>query len=239
MIIEDWLFIDRKFATCSFVMKFLRYFLLISILSFAIGAGFAPWVYRPPVAMQLTAPGLAEYVKFLAENRLGLLPIHRLFYLLPLATAAICLPLLAANRQMKLHWGVNLCLRAATVPLALAILSPVWSPGVLLSSEFRLQTFTAIAAIGLAIVAPFFKKLPLRWLITAAAIAARVSTALALQQFWLENDAIAATYASPVGLGWGGWLTVFGAVGLVFSLRWLWANGAIPRAGGGRHQPAH
>lgn len=220
-------------------MRLLRYFLLISILVFAIGAGFAPWIYRPPVAMQLTAPGLAEYVKFLAENRLGLLPIHRLFYLLPLATASICLPLLAANRQMNLHWSINLLLRLATVPLALAILSPVWSPGVLLSAEFRLQSFIAITAIGLAIIAPFFKNLPLRWLVAVATVAAVASTVLALQQFWLENDAIAATYASPVGLGWGGWLTVLGTAGLAFSVRWLWQISAASRSTDGRHQPAH
>ncbi len=232
--------IDWKSQIRKFVKAPARYLLLISILAFAIGAGFAPWVYRPPVAMQLTAPGLAEYVKFLAENRLGLLPIHRLFYLLPLATAAICLPLLAVNRQMNLHWSVNICLRAITVPLALAILSPVWSPGVLLSNEFRLQSFIAITAIGLAIVAPFFKRLPLRWLAAVIAIAAPVSTVLALQQFWLENDAIAATYASPIGLGWGGWLTVFGAAGLAFSLRWLWQNSASVRGStNGQQQPAH
>ncbi len=196
-------------------MRFRRILLVVALLAFGIGAGFGAWVYRPPAALQLTAPGLAEYVKFLPEKRLGVLPIQRLYFLLPLATAALGIPLLAANWQLRLPRSLNWLLRLATLPLALALLSPVWSPGVLLSAEFRLQTMVAAAAVGLAVIAPLFSRLPLKWLLAAINLAGIAALTLALRQFWLVDQAIAATYASPIELGWGGWLTIAGLGGLI------------------------
>ncbi len=200
-------------------MKPLRYLLPISLLAFAIGAGFAPWVYRAPIAEQLTAPGLAEFVKFLAEKRLGLLPIQRLHFLFPAATGALMLPLFAVNRQLRLHWSGNAILRLTTLPLALAILSPVWSPGVLMSAEFRAQTIVAAIAVGLAVIAPLFRALPLRRLTIAAALVALTATIFAVRQFLLVQGAISTAYGSPVTMGWGGWLTLVGLAGLILSVR--------------------
>lgn len=204
-------------------MKFVHNLLVVSILVFAVGAAFAPWVYRPPAALQLTAPGLAEYVKFLPEKRLGLLPIQRLHFLVPALVAALGLPLLAENHALRLNLAARLGLRLAVVPLALAIISPVWSPGVLLNDEFRLQTMAAGLAIGLAVIAPVFGRLTVRWLVVGLGLAGLAAATIALRQFFLVNEAIAATYASPVGLGWGGWLMLAGLAGLVLSMRWLWA----------------
>lgn len=203
-------------------MRVLKILLISSVLCLGIGGGFAPWVFRAPAALQLTAPGLAEYVKFLAEKRLGLLEIQRLYYLLPLAVAALGLPLLTVNARLKLHRMLNGLLRLCVLPMALALLSPVWSPGVLMNAEFRLQTIVGGIAVGLAIIAPIFKHLPLKWLVTAIALAAAVSVGLALRQFTLTTEAIAATYNSPVVLGWGGWVTATGAAGLLISAVWAW-----------------
>ncbi len=203
-------------------MKFARNLLIISMLVFAVGAAFAPWVYRPPAALQLTAPGLAEYVKFLPEKRLGLLPAQRLHFLLPLLVSALSLPLLAENRALGLNPAWRIGLRLAVVPLALAMLSPVWAPGVLLNDEFRLQTLAAGLAIGLMLIAPMFGRLSLKWLIAGITPAALVATAFALRQFFLVDQAIAATYAGPIVLGWGGWLPLAGLAGLAISLRRVW-----------------
>lgn len=200
----------------------LKFLAIGAVVCLAIGGGFAPWIYRPPAALQLTAPGLAEYVKFLAEVRLGQLAVQRLFFLLPLATAALALPLLAANARLGLPLALNGILRLCALPPALALLSPVWSPGVLLSAEFRQQTIIAGLAIGLAIIAPVFAALPLKWLLTLTAILAGAATGLALQQFFLSVPAIAATYAAPISLGWGGYLSIAGAAGLIISAGWAW-----------------
>ncbi|OQY35785.1 MAG: hypothetical protein B6243_04490 [Anaerolineaceae bacterium 4572_5.2] len=203
-------------------MKTLRWILPASLILLGVGGGFAPWVYRPPAALQLTAPGLAEFVKFLAEARLGLLPIQRLHFLLPLATAALSLPLVAGNRQLGLHWSLNGLLRLLVLPMSLALLSPVWSPGVLLNQEFRLQTFSAGAAVALAIIAPLFKTIPLKYLTTSIAALATLSLTLALRQFYLVDDAIGVTYAGAIQLGWGGWLTIIATTGLVISTGVEW-----------------
>ena len=203
-------------------MKTLRWLLPLSLVLLGVGGGFTPWVYRSPVALQLTAPGLAEFVKFLPEMRLGLLPIQRLHFLLPLATAALTLPLAATNRQLGLHWSLDGLLRLAVLPLSLALLSPVWSPGVLLNPEFRLQTFTAAAAILLALIAPLFKNIPLKYLTTGVAVLAALSLILVLRQFWLVDDAIGVAYASAIRLGWGGWLSVVAALGLLVSAGISW-----------------
>ncbi len=203
-------------------MKTFRPILIISLLALAIGGGFAPWVYRPPVALQLAPPGLAEYVKFLREVRLGMVSLQRLHFLLPLTVAAFSLPLVVVNEQLRLHWSLNWLLRLSVIPMALSLLSPIWAPARLINDEFRLQTLVAGAAIGLTLTAFLFKKLSLKGLVSAVALLAMAGLGLALRQFHLANAAIAATYASPVSLGWGGWLTIAGATGLVISGIWVW-----------------
>ena len=200
----------------------MRVLLILSLLALAVGGGFAPWVYRPAVALQLTPPGLAEYVKFLGEVRLGLLALQRLHFLLPLAVAALSLPLVAVNETLGLPWGLNWLLRFSVAPMALSLLSPIWAPDRLLTPEFRLQTMVAAVCLGLALMAFAFDKLPLKWLVSAIALAAVIGVGLALRQFYLANAAIAATYASPVKLGWGGWVAILGGVGLVISAVWAW-----------------
>jgi len=203
-------------------MKKFRRFLIISLFALVIGGGFAPWVYRPPVALQLTPPGLAEYVKFLREVRLGILSLERLYFLLPLTVAAFGTSLIAVNERLRLHWSANWLLRLSVIPMALNLLSPIWAPARLIDPEFRLQTIVAAAAIGLAALASLFRKLPLPLVVFVVAAAAGGGVWLALEQFYLAQAAIAATYASPVTLGWGGWLAIFGAAGLVISMVWVW-----------------
>ena len=72
------------------------------LLLTGVGGAFAPWVWRGAVALQLTAPGLAEFIKFLAESRTLQLQAERLWFLLPLFTAMLALPLFAANRRLAL-----------------------------------------------------------------------------------------------------------------------------------------
>lgn len=200
----------------------MRGLVLGSLLALGIGGGFAPWIYRDAVALQLTAPGLAEYVKFLAESRLGLLQIQRLHFLLPLAVAMLSLPLVVVNQDLRVPSWLQWLLRLAVIPLALNLLSPVWSPAVLLSTEFRLQTMVAGLGVGLAVIAPLFKRLPWPMLLTVVSLLSSVALGLALAQFRYVNPAVAATYASDVSLGWGGWLSLLGLLGLLVATAQTW-----------------
>jgi len=174
------------------------------------GAGFAPWVWHESVALQLTAPGLAEFVKFLPEVRTGQMKVERLFFLTPLFLVMLLLPLLIVNKGLTLPQVLRWGLRLVVIPLALVALSPVWTPAILISSEFRWQTVLTLLSLGLVVVASFFKRLPLKVLIITLIGGNLISVVLAGRQFSLVQSAITEVYHEPVGLGWGWWLMVTG-----------------------------
>ncbi len=181
--------------------------LSLGLLLTGIGGAFLPWVWREGVALQLTAPGLAEFVKFLPEVRSGQVQIERLFFMLPLFLAMLALPLFATNQTLKLPIWLRWLMRLAVIPLALASLSPVWTPAILVSPEFRLQTLLAATAVGLAVIAPLFKRLPLRILIILLVVGDLAALTFPLWQFSLIQAGISEAYHQPISLGWGWWLT--------------------------------
>ncbi|RME72358.1 MAG: hypothetical protein D6784_13650 [Chloroflexi bacterium] len=186
-----------------------------------MGAAFLPWVGERAVALQLTGPGLAEFVKFLPAVRLGEVHIQRLYFLLPLFTAMLTLPLAAVNRTVSLPGGLRWLFRLAAVPLALASLSPVWTPAILVSAEFRLQTILALTSMGLVVVGPVFKRLPWPWLAVGLAVAGTASIILPVRAFGLVQAGIAEAYNHPVVLGWGWTVTVLGLGAAVVGSLWL------------------
>lgn len=198
--------------------------LALGLLLAGIGGGFLPWIWRTPVAQQLTAPGLAEFIKFLPEVRLGQLQPERFYFLLPLFVAALALPLISANHRLMLPLWLRWLLRLAVLPLALAGLSPVWTPAILMAPEFRLQTLLAGLAVGLAVIAPLLQKLPLTPLLLLLLAGSLLGLGLAWWQFSLVQSSIGTAYHEPISLGWGWWLTVAGVIlsligGAITSLR--------------------
>ena len=182
--------------------------LSLGLLLTGIGGAFLPWIWRAGVALQLTAPGLAEFVKFLPEVRSGQVQIERLFFMLPLFLAMLALPLFATNQSLRLPMWLRWLMRLAVIPLALASLSPVWTPAILVSPEFRLQTLLAATVVSLAVIAPLFKRLPLRILIILLIVGDLAALPLPLWQFNLIQAGVGAAYHQPVSLGWGWCLTV-------------------------------
>ena len=176
------------------------------------GGAFLPWIWPGPVALQLTAPGLAEFVKFLPEVRYGQVQLQRLFFLLPLFLAMLALPLMGVNQQVFLPVWLRWLVRLIVLPLALAALSPVWTPAILIAPEFRLQTLLACSAISLAIIAPLFKNLPLKPLLMLLLGGGLAAIILPMWQFNLVRAGIVEAYHRPLGLGWGWWLTVAGII---------------------------
>jgi len=209
--------------------------LTIGLLLTGIGAAFAPWIYKESVALQLTAPGLAEFVKFLPEVRAVQIQIERLYFLAPLFLAMLALPFFAVNKGLRLPGWWRALLRLAVVPLSLASLSPVWTPAILMSAEFRLQTLLAAAAMGLSVISPLFKALPLKLLVIVLCLGGVVAIALPAWQFGLIQSSMENVYRESVSLGWGWWLTVGGVVlSLAGSIgtAFIWP-GSISEAGEG------
>lgn len=203
--------------------KILSSWLLVSgLLLTGIGGAFLPWIWYPSVALQLTGPGLAEFVKFLPEVRIGQIQIQRLFFLFPLFLGMLALPLFAANQSLSLPGWLRWLLRLVVVPLALAALSPVWTPAILLAPEFRLQTALAGVAIGLAVSAPLFKAVPLRWLAALLVVGGGAALILPSWQFNLIQTSVTEAYHDPVTLGWG-WQLTAGGISLSI-ISGVWAS---------------
>ncbi|HEX9926343.1 MAG TPA: hypothetical protein VGD99_27050 [Anaerolineae bacterium] len=185
-----------------------------------LGGAFAPWIWRESVALQLTGPGLAEFVKFLPDIRTGQIRVERLAFLLPLFLAMLALPLIVENEKLALPVWLRRGLRLGVIPLALASLSPVWTPTILIAPEFRLQTGLAILAFGLAFFAPLFRGLPLKPLALLLSGAGLAALVLPVWQFSLVQASIAAAYHAPIALGWGWWLTEGGILLSVAGAAW-------------------
>jgi hypothetical protein len=151
-------------------------------------------------------------VKFLPEIRQGRLQIERLYFLLPLFLAMLALPLLLENQKLDLPSWLRQSLRLAVIPLALTALSPVWTPAILLSAEFRLQTCLALIALSLSGLAPLFHRLPLKPLVMILAGTGIAATVLPWRQFNLVQASISEAYHEPILLGWGWWLTLGGTI---------------------------
>ncbi|MCB9098056.1 MAG: hypothetical protein H6632_00845 [Anaerolineales bacterium] len=191
-------------------LRLLGGLLVIGLLLTGIGGAFLPWVWRAPAALQLTAPGLAEFVKFLPEVRLGQLQVERLYFLLPLFLSMLALPIFIENKALALPLWLRWPVRLLVVPLALAALSPVWTPAILIAPEFRLQTLLAGLAVGLAVIAPLLRWLPLRLLLIFLVGLEVLALLLPLWQFSLIQSGLVEAYHQPVWLGWGWWVTVAG-----------------------------
>jgi hypothetical protein len=187
-----------------------HYLIVWGIWLAGVGGSFIPWLWRDAVALQLTAPGLAEFVKFLPEVRTVQLSVTRLDFLQPLFWAMIVLPLIVGNQALRLPIVWRWLLRASIIPFALASLSPVWTPTTLTNEEFRQQTMIALVAGALMLFAPLFKRLPLWLLFIAITVGGIRAIVLAGLQFNLIQTALANVYAEPVTLGLGWWLTVGG-----------------------------
>lgn len=186
-----------------------------------LGGAFLPWIWRAPVALQLTAPGLAEFIKFLPEVRYGQIHPQRLFFLLPLFFAMLALPLTLENQALSLPPWLRWALRLAVVPLALAALSPVWTPAILIAPEFRLQTGLALAAVALVLLAPLFRNLPRQGLALILIGSGLSAIILPVWHFSLVQAGMSEAYHQPVSLGWGWWVTAGGLIASSVGGLWL------------------
>lgn len=202
-------------------MVIASWLLALGLFLTGLGGAFLPWIWRAPVALQLTAPGLAEFVKFLPEVRYGQVQIQRLFFLLPLFFAMLALPLTLENQTLALPRWLRWALRLVVIPFALAALSPVWTPAILLAPEFRLQTGLALGATALALLAPLLKKLPFKLLVIVLAGGGLAAIILPVWQFSLIQAGMVEAYRQPVSLGWGWWLTGAGLIASSAGSLWL------------------
>ncbi len=169
-----------------------------------------PWVDHRSVALILTGPDMGEFVKFLPAVRAGTeVMIRQLFYLPPFG-AAVALVFLAANKDLRYAPLIKIIMLLCVIPLSLALLPPVFTPGLLLSAEFRVQFAALILCLVLLVGQSLFRRLSLKTVAGLLILLSLMAVILPGWQFLSIHEALNRVYGQPVVLGWGLWVTSLG-----------------------------
>lgn len=186
---------------------------------------YGPWVPHPAAGLVVTGLDLAEYVKFLPAFSAGELNIVREGFYAPLVAVSITLSLIAFRLPLRPHWlrwPLRLLVVLPAIVAALNLLPPAWSPPLLRTPEFRLQSMLLLVCVGLALLSPLLALLPRRLSALLVAVLAALATWLPTAQFLRVRPHIAALYAKALPLGWGFWLCAAGSLLLLAAaLYWL------------------
>jgi hypothetical protein len=189
---------------------------LLVLLATAIGlAGYyGPWVAHRAAGLIVIGLDLAEYVKFLPDVASGQIAIRREVFYLPLVAGSVTASLLASRRCLP-TW-VRWVLAIGAAPLALAMLPPAWSPGLLLIPEFRLQ----VLAMGICLILipgiAVTRYLPDWFTLAVIAVLATLAAVGPAWAFLQVRDSINQVYGRSPKLGWGFWVNLLGFFGAAF-----------------------
>lgn len=185
---------------------------------------FGPWIPHRAAGLVIVGLDLGELVKFLYPVQQGDIVLWREGFYLPLVAVSVALSLFGWRRAMGYPLVARLGMFAVATVAALNLLPPAWTPGLLLTPEFRLQTGAMAVCLALALVMPIAALLPLR--LAGVLILALTAAALyfPLAQFQWILPALADLYNQPLGPGWGYWVTATGLAGVAYwVLRWaIW-----------------
>jgi len=129
---------------------------------------------------------------------------------------SVALSLFAWRREMGYPLLARLGLFGVATVAALNLLPPAWTPGLLLTPEFRVQTGVLAGCLALVLVAPIAALLPVR--LAGVTVLALVIAALyfPLAQFRWILPALADLYNQPLAPGWGYWVTETGLAGVAY-----------------------
>lgn len=164
---------------------------------------YGPWIAHKTAALTLTGSDMGEFVKFLPGVLDGSLQVVRQFFYLPPVAVSLTVALLVGNRSLGFPWLLRVGVLSASAVMSFQLLPPAWSPGSLMTAEFRLQPialgFCWLALGGFWLLG----RLPIRLTGLACCGLAILAGALAAWQMLIVKPAINATYGAPPAVGWG------------------------------------
>jgi hypothetical protein len=193
----------------------------LALSLFAAMAGyFGPWVAHEAAALVLTGQDLGEFVKFLPSVRSGQLHVVRELFYIPLLAASMGLVLVAGNRRLQYPRAARRLLSLVAIPVALSMLPPAWTPQLMLTREFRLQTVAIAICLLVVVLSGLLRRVIPVVLEVATGGLALLAGSIPVARFLSVRPAIDAVYGRPVTSGWGLWLMPagFGLVALVLVL---------------------
>ena len=189
--------------------------LLLALLFLAFGY-WGRWIAHPAAGLNILGVDLPEYVKFVPEARYGVIPINRLvFFAMPVSLAS-GLILFASVRMQVSVWLRGLAGLMA-IPVALSMLPPAWTPGLLMTPEFRTQTLVIMALIAATFLIPLWKQLIPDWLRGGLFILLGVLPLPALSAFFKLMPALEKLYHHPLKPGPGVYFLVLGMLLMLVS----------------------
>jgi hypothetical protein len=189
-----------------------RWLVIVVLLMIACAGYFGPWVADESAGLVITGVDLAEYVKFLPPVQSGQIQVQREAFYVPLVSASVSATLLAGRRGLP-RW-LRVLLALAAIPLALAMLPPAWSPGVLLQPEFRVQVFAILVCLAAVPAIVITRYIPDRIVLLVIALLALAAALWPAWSFRQVLPAIADVYAHPLRPGWGFWVCVLANLGI-------------------------
>lgn len=170
---------------------------------FTLAGYFGPWVNHRVAGLVIMGLDLGEYVKFLPEVRNGQITLWREGFYLPLAAVSLTFSLSVFRKQLGYHWLLRAFLVAVAIMAALNMLPPAWTPGRLVTPEFRWQTTVMIICLAAVAISPFLALIPPR--MSAALVLALCGLALwfPIHDFLSVLPLISGLYHHALQPGWG------------------------------------
>jgi len=191
----------RQAQDGAFTIFFFPFSALLTLIGY-----FGPWIPHRAAGLVITGLDLGELVKFLYPVQQGDIPIWREGFYLPLVAVSVALSLFAWRAEISSRLPVRLGMLLLSAVAALNLLPPAWTPGLLLTTEFRLQTGLMLACLALALVAPLAALLPVRLAGALALLLIAAALYFPLAQFQWILPALADLYGHPLVAGWGPWV---------------------------------
>jgi hypothetical protein len=194
--------------------RLLSYLLLVLAAAIGLAGYYGPWVAHRVAGLIVIGLDLAEFVKFLPRVASGETAIRREIFYLPLVAGSLTASLMASRRRLPIWTRWILALVAA--PLALAMLPPAWSPGLLWQQEFRIQTLAVGVCLILVPGIAVTRYLPDWLILVLLAVAALLAAIGPTWAFFQIRPGINYVYNKPPVLGWGLWISMLGFLAEAF-----------------------
>ena len=185
--------------------------LAVGLLLLAVGY-WGAWLPHPAAGLNILGVDLAEYVKFIPEVKSGRVAVTREVFYLPLVSLALGLILLGTIRRPTLPRWLRFLLIALAVPVALAMLPPAWTPGLLPTPEFRKQTVCIVLLLTTAALSPLLYRFLPDWGRGVFYLALAFLPLPALLSFQSLRPALETLYRQPVSVGLAVYLVATGAI---------------------------
>jgi hypothetical protein len=172
-----------------------------------------PWIDHHAAALVVTGLDLGEYVKFLPAVRQAQVTVWREGFYLPPVAVSLTFTLHCYRVDLRYPWPIRAGMLGVAAVAALNLLPPAWTPTLLPTPEFRLQT----TAIGLCLFAialsPFLALAPRFVVLALCTLVILLALFFPLRDFLRVLPDVAGLYRHPLYPGWGMYAST---VGLLF-----------------------